>query len=821
MKNQLKRYTFYTLTLLVLSSVNNLKAQLPGISTYIYGETAPGYIFLNVSADVEGVGYYIMMIDNDGIPFKYKELTEDYSFDFKPQPSGLVSYAQFLSHFSYTQGGSCIHMVLDEDLNKADSFQMGNDYIAEAHDFKLLPNGHALLFGYYMSDFDLSNIVEGGYPNAQVSGGIVQELDADKNVIWQWRSWDNYDYQTFDFGDEADNQVVSRFNLNSISLDDDNNILLATSDMSMKLNRQTGDVLWELGGDRNEFSFIGVDSTEGVEDVTGHTFHRIENGNFLIYDNGPEGGSGTSEVHEYKINEAAKTAEKISTFSPEFDIQAWYNGSAQRLPNGNTLTGWGGAGGDSIPVCTEYDTLGNKVLEVFFDNKQVESYRAVRYPFPSAAATSATETEIDASNSYDFMQGDTLYTGVSIDVNNYIGMGYNEVNVDVYDYAPKFPEFPGRAPMVKKKKVIVSVNSITAINGDINFDASVLGIANPEDITIYHRQFIDQGLFVPLSTSYNSSTGIISAYFNAAGEFIFAYPDLEHQIFSAIPVRNAHGEDVNYQDEAIIEWAPKGFFEEFELEIATDEGFASVVISEDNLTSTVYEIDNLINGTDYYWRVKTTNEAGTSDWSETGHFTATTPYVRVTVPNGDEVWDKGNKYFIEWESNIDEDLKIELYKDDALIEILDTVENTHAYFWEVSTELDSTCGYYIQLTSMVNSDILDKSNKTFAVSNATCTNTVITDNQEVFFDATSCNLLVYPNPAQNEVHLKFTVQKEGPVTIQLYSITGELLETVYQASTRPGEYEVVHDLTRFKSGIYLIGFETTDQQLIEKISLIP
>jgi hypothetical protein len=825
--NLIKKFSgiFIIINLLSLSQLVSqpLPDDFPGITTYKSGETAPGYIFLNVSTEVEGIGYYVMMIDDDGLPFKYKKLTAgDYSYDFKPQPCGLLSYAQFLAHHSYTGGGDCIHMVMDEEMNIVDSFQMGNGYIAEAHDFQWLPNGHALLFGYYLSEFDLSNIVEGGYPNAQVSGGIIQELDDEKNVVWQWRSWDYYDYHTFDLGNRADRQIVSQFHLNAISLDYDDNILLGTPSTSMKINRQTGEVMWVLGGDMNEFSFIGVDSTEGVSDVTGHTFHRLENGNILVYDNAPRSGGGTSVANEYSIDEENKTAEKIMTYTPDFDIAGWHRGSAQRLPNGNTLVGWGGANGDSIPTCTEFDSLGNQVLEVFFDNYDVESYRAVRHPYPPTTAKSAFETEVAAGNSYDFLQGDTLDTGVTIEVGSYTGDGYNEVDVQTYDYAPLYPEFPGRAPMVLAKKVMVETNYITSINGIIKFNADVFGIKNPEDITVYHREFANQGLLVPLTTSYNSVTGVISASFNRVGEFIFTYPDVEHIVYAPLPVGNAHGEKVNYEEPVQIEWAPKGFFDEFELEVSSAEDFSDIIVSDDGLKSTVFEISDLENNTDYYWRVKTTNQAGTSDWSDVGHFTAYKPYVQVNAPNGDEVWARGLDYFIEWESNIDDDLIIGLYKDHTLLQTIDTAANTNAYLWEIPTELDSTCGYYIKLTSINNPGVADFSDRTFSVSDSACSNSdVIISTREYTAGLDKEMLTVYPNPTQGKLFITLDIHEEGDVSVQLYTISGEYVETIYESQNVSGKNEITYDMSRLEPGLYLVGLNTGKQKVFRKVSLTP
>ena len=586
-----------------------LPDDFPTFTTIKTGETGEGHIFLSVSTDVEGIGYYVIMIDDDGQPFQYKKLGhDDYSYDFKVQPNGLVSYAQFLSHLSYTGGGDCIHMVLDEAMEAVDSFQLENGYIAEAHDFQLLPNGHVLAFGYYLTEMDLSDVVDGGYPNALVSGGIVQELDQDKQVVWQWRSWDHYEKESHDFGSRATRQTVSQLHLNTINLDRDGHILLASPSWTKKIDRKTGEILWHLGGYENEFSFVGVDSLAGVGDVTGHAFYRLENGNFLIYDNSSRRGGGTSEAHEYKLDEVHKIAEKITTFTPDSIIGGWHRGNAQRLPNGNTLVGWGGASGDHIPTCTEFDSAGNTVLEVYFDHAVTESYRAVRFPYPPVAKYQADIETIALGNTYDLMQGDTLDIGVKLKVTDLISAGYNELYITTHDYAPRFSLFAGRAPMVLSKRVVMDEFSINAVSGEIYFNAEVFQVTDPENITVFYRPYEATGAFIPLPTSYNPVTGEIKANFDGVGEFIFTHPDIEHEVSRPYPVWPEDHSWINYQKSVILEWAQNGFFNSFSLQVATDSLFSDLLTDTSGMRNTIYEMSLPEVNSDVYWRVKTSNE---------------------------------------------------------------------------------------------------------------------------------------------------------------------------------------------------------------------
>ena len=126
--------------------------RFPGlaVTTNDAAEVANGYIFLTDSYKATNFGYYVMMVTNDGTPVWYKQLTNA-AFDFKELPNGYLHYAQQYHALSWTGGGYVTHEILDENFNDVESILAGNGYNAECHDFKMLPNGHALVTSYYMT----------------------------------------------------------------------------------------------------------------------------------------------------------------------------------------------------------------------------------------------------------------------------------------------------------------------------------------------------------------------------------------------------------------------------------------------------------------------------------------------------------------------------------------------------------------------------------------------------------------------------------------------------------------------------------------------
>jgi hypothetical protein len=211
---------------------------------------------------------------------------------------------------------------------------------------------------------------------------------------------------------------------------------------------------------------------------------------------------------------------------PNPAIPGPFQGNAQRLTNGNTFVGWGGLGNLTPAACTEVAGT-NVVFQMKFNNSNVVSYRSYRFPYPPETQDNqASMLELSAGNSYTFGT-----TGVSMDVVTG-GGGYNNVTVTREPYAPVYPLFQGKAPRVLPVRVKISAIGVNALSANINFDANSFGLSAPANFAIAYRSQSGQGLFLPLTSSYNPATGKLQVAMNLVaqagdfGEFIFTYPDL-------------------------------------------------------------------------------------------------------------------------------------------------------------------------------------------------------------------------------------------------------------------------------------------------------
>ena len=348
------------------SAADGIPSDFPNVVADSLGPTAAGRLFLSdIYFQIAGprVPSYLMILNNDGTPFWYKHL-DGIGLDFKLQPAtGELTY--------YDTSGACF-FAMDAHYAVVDSFRCGNGYTTDSHDLVLLPNGHAVLMSYDPEVVDLSAV--GGYPNAIVIGLILQELDADRNVVFQWRSWDHFQVTDMVFHPIAA-PVVDYVHGNSIDVDADGNFILSSRHMNevTKISRSTGEILWRMGGKNNQFTF----SNDPIPFSHQHDVKLLSTGHLTMFDNGNFRVPQYSRAIEYAIDETQKAATLVWEKRLTPDVFGVAFGTVQRFENGNTLVGWGA----TTPTLTELDPDGNIVERLTFD-PGIASYRAFRFEWP-------------------------------------------------------------------------------------------------------------------------------------------------------------------------------------------------------------------------------------------------------------------------------------------------------------------------------------------------------------------------------------------------------------------------------------------------------
>jgi hypothetical protein len=359
--------------------------------------TAHGYIFITPWRGPLQNGP--MVVDSHGGLIWFKPLAfRTFPSDFRVQTLNGKAVLTWWQGYFGTLYGSGEDVIYDTAYQQIAAVKAGNGLSTDLHEFELTPQGTALIAADEPVVWDASQIHQS--TRAVVFDSVVQEIDIKTGlVLFQWDSLDHVPLADSYARFPPKGTPYDFFHLNSIEQDDDGNLLIGGRAVSAlyKVNRNTGAVMWQLGGKRSSFKF-GADASfvfahdprvQATNDATISTFDNGAGDNI----------AGLYNVHKQSralwLNLDFKTM--TATHAKEIDhsppLRAVYAGSVQQLYNGDAFVGWG-----QQPYFSEYNSKGQLLFEARFADRNV-SYRAYRFDWngypktlPAVAASNSGKT---------------------------------------------------------------------------------------------------------------------------------------------------------------------------------------------------------------------------------------------------------------------------------------------------------------------------------------------------------------------------------------------------------------------------------------------
>lgn len=329
---------------------------------------------------VDSLGRYTAIFDTNGVPVWWMR-TPAGAYDSQVLSDGTYGF------YDRGSGLDLIYSLAGQPLRSLTAAHGTTDL----HELLLLSNGDYMIDANVpRSGVDLTPY--GGPSNATVLDGEAEELAPDGHLVWSWNSG------TVVLPSDTPSPWYQRqlplgppydlFHLNAIQPDGGEVLISARhTDAVWGIDQASGSVRWKLGGTTRPESLTVVGDPQGSYPFGGqHDVRLMPDGTITVHDNN-FGLSFVPRVVHFAIDESARTATYLDSFSDPGVASAFCCGSARRMSNGDWLVDWG-----ANPLVAEYDASGNQLFALGLG--KIFTYRAI--PVPPTIGTDRLRAGMDA-----------------------------------------------------------------------------------------------------------------------------------------------------------------------------------------------------------------------------------------------------------------------------------------------------------------------------------------------------------------------------------------------------------------------------------------
>lgn len=320
---------------------------------------------------------YLMVLNQSGTPLWWYKDNSGTPLDFKLLDSNTFAWVRGVGPFSVLSN--------HYDLRGLDGSLKGTvspvGYGADHHDMQRTSDGGYLMVIYAPRDCpntpsdceDLSPY--GGPSQANVIDGIIQKVDGDGNLVWQWNSrdhislaesgpWVGASQTTLPNGQTAYDII----HLNSVA-EDGSGFVFSARHLDAVIRAEPGKLDWKLGGTSRAESLVVENDPLGADPLGGqHDARILADGSLTIHDNGTRRGRAPRMVR-YQLSPGKATL--LESISDPKAPGSFCCGGGRRLSNGHWAVSWG-----ANSLTAEYDESG-KPLRRFYWPGGSFSYRVV------------------------------------------------------------------------------------------------------------------------------------------------------------------------------------------------------------------------------------------------------------------------------------------------------------------------------------------------------------------------------------------------------------------------------------------------------------
>lgn len=271
---------------------------------------------------------------------------------------------------------------------------------------------------------------------------------------------------------------------------------------------------------------------------------------------------------------------------------------------------------------------------------------------------------------------------------------------------------------------------------------------------------------------------------------------------------------VSPEDEAVmidlpptLVWNQSLRADSYLVQVSTNKNFIGYVVDAANVTDTTFEVDDLDNYREYYWRVAAVNDSGRSVWSEEWQFRT----IALIPGDAPELWTPLNNT-----TGVPIDMIFSWYPADR----------AEGYHLRVGTESDLSGTLIIDNDKVwgTNARVYDLPGETDIYWRVAAWNEAgkgpwsetwkFTTNISSVDDGAGSPFAsaVYPNPFAGSAIISFTLPEASNVSIKIYNAMGSEIITVLDEYRGSGEHNVSWDPAGLESGMYVYTISAGGKQ---------
>lgn len=348
-------------------------------------------------------------------------------------------------------------------------------------------------------------------------------------------------------------------------------------------------------------------------------------------------------------------------------------------------------------------------------------------------------------------------------------------------------------------------------------DASVtMQDENGNNISITQTFFDNQGYGVPnclkwkpssLNPEMKYNVTITNVIINGQAReysYWFRLTNVDQTTPPEVPtlVSPANGSQGNATD-AGLEWAQADRATSYNAQLSSDANFINIILDE-TTSARMVSFSDLEDKTEYFWRVKSINDAGKSDWSDVWSFTTRggLPQKVTLISPNNESEDVKFPFQLEWAADENAEsyaLQVADQSDFGGFSVIISESSLSETDFQIeSTDLETNTTYYWRIkANSTGGDSPWSETWSFTTEPGTSVLNFVTENQ----------IKVYPNPASNYISLDFRIQNGENNHLEIYNAIGNKVKSF---RLTPEKLQNI-DINDLHSGKYFFVIRSGDE----------